>query len=144
MEVEIVISCRFLDKDLVGSVQTMFSEDAPIFADELPEKDQFIFDALESIPVAEDSSFRGRKMQANWLCGGDFLETLNQLFSAFDKVKADSLIAYYWADEDQGFVTYNNKQLVPIDNWQHRLKDADIKVNNDSFSWLNKAFKTLL
>ena len=144
MEVEFVISCRLKNKESARIVDLMFSDDAPIFADELPDEHQHIFSALEELSPPQELSIRGQNLQASWLCGSDFETAMLEVCVALDKISADSIIAYYWADEEQGFLLYKNEQLSPIGNWQDTITKAGIKISNTSFAWLKRSFKVLL
>lgn len=88
METQVILKAEFEDSELVRGVKQMLSDDAPIFADELPDELQFMFDPLEDIEQPESAKFLKRSVQLEWIWGSNWPESLEQHMRCLDKARA--------------------------------------------------------
>lgn len=88
----------------------MLSEDAPIFEEEVPQKWRAMFNAVEElapdevIPVGSDIAI------LNWLCG-DWDDAFRNYSPALVDGGFAKQSAYYWADEDEGYLIVNETEV---------------------------------
>jgi hypothetical protein len=92
----------------------MLGDDPPIFAEEVPKKWQPMFDALEELAPDNVIPLTETAVLLTWLCG-DWDEAFREYSGALSDAGFSSQSAYYWADEEEGYLCVNDREVSPVE-----------------------------
>lgn len=101
----------------------MLGDDAPIFDDEVASEWHALFYALEEFSPPEDIlTIEGDFVLMNWLCSY-WDEAFNESSALLMKAGFTEQAAYYWADEEEGYLRIKDnhcKKIIPKSTEQTR------------------------
>ena len=143
MEVQVIIQFNVANAETSNWLKEVFSEEPPLFEDEVPNKYRDMFLALEDLDEPDKATFhRKTRVELSWLMGASWYEEVLDICSAISQAGFGSIVGYFWADEDEGLFRYTNK-LEPIDNWHLLLRKNNIDKSYDSFRWVRRLFTVI-
>lgn len=88
----------------------MLGNDAPIFDDEVPKDWHEMFNAVEELqPPDEYVQITDGYVLLNWTCSY-WDEAFNEYSALLSDAGFTQQAAYYWADEEEGYLVLNGKQ----------------------------------
>ena len=133
MESTLFIVIKLPTLDQVKQLAWMLSDDGPIFEDEVFRPWRKMFRALEELsPPVELVEFNNGYLLLNWL-SGDWEETLQENSSLLSKAGFPQQAAYYWCDDDEGYLVIDAKKsrnAQPLTN-----DDSDLLADSLPVSW---------
>lgn len=105
----------------------MLGDDPPIFAEEVPEKWQPMFDALEELAPDNVIPLTDTLVLLTWLCG-DWDEAFREYSGALSDAGFSSQSAYYWADEEEGYLCVDGCDVSHVEpSKEVQMSVLDIK-----------------
>lgn len=145
MEVQIFIRFEVRDVTAADWVETMLSDDPPIFEDELPESCRYLFDVIEDFHTPDNTKRIAKKIfDISFLMGSSWRSDVQKVLELISSISDKPIWCYYWMDEDEGFLaTSIGKGTIEIKNWKEDLKSQGIKRSASSDIWIYKYFSFL-
>ncbi|MGD8940919.1 MAG: hypothetical protein PVJ72_16155 [Gammaproteobacteria bacterium] len=142
MEATIILRGKAQSKEHADIIRLMLSDDPPIFEAELDPQWHYVFAALESMPMPESRKRIGKNgLQFSWLVGGNYLEELAANIKNLSEAGLENQVGYYWADEDEGFVTSDKNIMHSIPDWRSQV--GGVKSEPGTGKWIDSSLTLL-
>ena len=124
MEASYILRCKIASPELLEFMQVMFSEDAPIFEEDVDKVFRPTFNALEECHVPEQvDKISETQLEIAWLTGSDMYEDLQDTVKRLKNAGADAVVGYYWMDEAETFFVCEGAKFNKVKGWKKRFKD---------------------
>ncbi len=131
MEASIIIRGEAKSPEHLSAIKLMFSDDAPIFEEDMDKKWRIVFRALEDLFPPESVIEQGDlNLEFNWLFGYSFDDDMVESLNCLSNAGLTKLVAYYWADESEGVIALKDNLIFAVKNWRKKL--ADITKDTDN------------
>ncbi len=110
----------------------MLGDDAPVFEEEVAPEWHELFNALEELTPPDDVlNIQDDTVLMNWTCGY-WDDAFNDHSSSLNKAGFTRQAAYYWADEDEGYLLVDDshyKKAAPKPTSQSQAMAATVSNN---------------
>lgn len=88
--------------------------------------------ALEDIPNAEQAKVtQGQFVEADWVISSNVESLLECIVDALGAVGLQKMVAYYWADEAEGFIYCVSDQLVEDRYWRENIDALELDASDE-------------
>lgn len=125
MELHLTVRLEVPDTKLARLIRKAFLSESPCLSDSP-------LSVLEDIPGAEQAKVdQGWFVEADWVIGSDFEPLLECIVDAVNGVGVQKVVAYYWADEAEGFIYCVGEQLVEDHHWQENVEALGLDISDE-------------
>ena len=141
MESTLIITVKSPSPAHTEKLLWMLGDDAPVFDDEVEPEWQDMFNALEDLVPPDVLKINDEYILFNWTCGY-WDEALDENSSLLTKAGFPQQAAYYWMDEDEGYLVINGNQCSKAK--PHTSEKAQLIVSEIEQEWGGEEDKEMI